>query len=160
MNMLIVYDSQFGNTKTLAEVMAQEAKLHAQQVTLKNADNVGLEDLKQKDLFIFGSPTQGGRAKQSLQTFLDMIPQEEIEGKKFAVFDTRFLEHDVNFVLKLLIKIIGYAAPKMSILLRSKGGKEVISPEGFAITGKEGPLKEGEIERARKWIKEIIDKAS
>jgi hypothetical protein len=49
------------------------------------------------------------------------------------------------------MKLIGFAAPKIGRQLTSLGGREVASPEGFAVEGKEGPLKTGELERAKAW---------
>jgi hypothetical protein len=41
--------------------------------------------------------------------------------------------------------------------LKGKGGNLVAPPEGFFVTGKEGPLKEGELERAAGWAKGIVE---
>ena len=39
--------------------------------------------------------------------------------------------------------------------LTSKGGQLVLPPEGFYVEGMEGPLLEGELDRAVKWADEI-----
>jgi len=36
-----------------------------------------------------------------------------------------------------------------------KGGRLVAEPEGFIVENKEGPLKQGELERANKWAKQL-----
>jgi hypothetical protein len=36
-----------------------------------------------------------------------------------------------------------------------KGGRPVIPPEGFFVTGEQGPLKDGELARAVTWNKNI-----
>jgi hypothetical protein len=45
----------------------------------------------------------------------------------------------------------GSAAKKASEALRSKGYSAAGEDEKFIVTGKYGPLKDGEIERARQW---------
>jgi hypothetical protein len=40
-------------------------------------------------------------------------------------------------------------------VLASKGGLQVLPPEGFYVLGQKGPLKEGELDRALEWGKRI-----
>jgi hypothetical protein len=65
-----------------------------------------------------------------------------------ASFDTRY---EGRFV-----KMFGFAAERIAETLKSKGAKLVSSPEPFYVTGKKGPLKQGESERAEAWAKKII----
>jgi len=99
-------------------------------------------------LLIVGSPTQGGRPTPAIQDFLDKIAKPTIRGINVAAFDTRFSTK--------LVKIFGYAAARIADSLKKNGGTLLGSPEGFFVTGKEGPLKEGELERAANWAKVIV----
>ena len=45
---------------------------------------------------------------------------------------------------------------KLHLALEKKGGELVIPPEGFYVGDTEGPLLEGELERAADWAKQII----
>ena len=59
---------------------------------------------------------------------------------KVATFDTR---------LKMkLTKLFGYAADKMETHFKEKGIMIKGKPEGFIVKGRNGPLSEGELERA------------
>ncbi len=51
------------------------------------------------------------------------------------------------------MKMGGYAAPRIVEALKKKGGNLVVPPEGFLVKDREGPLKEGELERAATWAK-------
>jgi len=62
-------------------------------------------------------------------------------------FDTR-VKHPIA-------KLFGYAAGRIADGLTGKGGYPV-APEGFIVMGNEGPLKEGELERAAGWAKRIL----
>ena len=62
-----------------------------------------------------------------------------------AGFDTRMTNK--------LITLFGTAAPKIAKMLEKKGGTLVGPPGDFLVTGGEGPLKEGEVERAAAWAK-------
>ena len=55
-------------------------------------------------------------------------------------------------------KIFGHAAGKITSMLKAKGGKLLAPPEAFWVTGREGPLADGEKERAKEWGKAIVEK--
>ena len=148
MNKLVIYDSQFGNTEKIAQAIGKIISAKTAKAT-----NIDTSKLSNIDLLVIGSPTQGGRATPAIQKFLNSISLETLIDVKVAVFDTRFLEKDLNFALRLLVKTIGYAAPKMAKVLTDKGGKLIAQPEGFIVKGKNGPLASGELERAEKWLK-------
>ena len=57
--------------------------------------------------------------------------------------------------MSTLVNVFGYAAEPIGDKLKRKGGELVISPEGFYVEGTEGPLTEGEIERAVDWARQI-----
>lgn len=154
MKTLIIYDSMYGNTKQIAEAIA--GAFAAADTKLLNVSDAKQEDLKGLDLLIVGAPTYGGRPKPTTQAFLDQIPTGALAGVNVAAFDTRFAPKDQSFALRMLMKVINFAAPRIAQALESKGGKLVAPPEGFIVTGKEGPLKDGEVERAQAWVKNLI----
>ena len=100
------------------------------------------------DLLVVGSPTQGAKPTPAIQGFLSKIPDRAIKDLKVAAFDTRLSTR--------LVGIFGYAAGRIATGLKGKGGTLVVAPQGFFVKGREGPLKEGELERAAAWAKEII----
>jgi hypothetical protein len=90
--------------------------------------------------------------------FLNKIPLNGLKGIKVAAFDTRISTVDVNSrFLNVLVKLFGYAAKPIAYKLEKKGGSLVIPPEGFLVKASEGPLKDGELERAADWAKLIIE---
>ena len=99
------------------------------------------------DLLVIGSPTYGGKATEPIQDFLSKMPEGAIKGMKVAAFDTR--------LTGTFVKIFGFAAEKIADRMTEKGGSLASTPEGFFVTGKKGPLKEGELERAASWAKGI-----
>lgn len=154
MKILTIYDSVYGNTKQIAEAIG--SAFAATDVKVVSVSEAKQEDLEATELVIVGTPTHGGRAKPALQEFLNRIPAGALAGKRVAAFDTRFAAADQNLALRLLMKVIDFAAPRIAKTLAAKGGKLAAPPEGFIVTGKEGPLKDGELERAAAWAKNLI----
>ena len=153
MKVLIVFDSQFGNTEKIARAIGEGFSENDKVKVVRVSE---AKELGGVDVLIAGSPTQGGRPTERLRDFLNRIPENGLKGISVAAFDTRILEKDQNFALSMLMKTIGYAAEKISKMLESKGGKLVAQPEGFIVKGKEGPLAEDELERAKDWAKQVI----
>jgi flavodoxin len=153
MKTLIIYDSLYGNTEKIAFAIGQAIEAEAM---VKKVSEARVEDLEEVGLFIVGSPTHGGRATPAVQEFLKKIPNGTLRNAKVAAFDTRMEENDRSFFMRFIIKIFNFAAPKMAENLKIKGVEKVIEPMGFIVEGKEGPLKQGELERAARWAKGLL----
>ena len=155
MNILILYDSEFGNTEQIAREIADTitAPHHVRIVRVQDTTKINAEGI---NLFIVGSPTQGGQPKHTLLTCLNELPHSSLKNIRVACFDTRFLEKDQNFALKLLMKTIGYAAPKIADILKQKGGILIVPPIGFIVNGKKGPIAQGELKRVKEWTKTLL----
>ena len=149
MNALVVYDSIYGNTKAIAEAIGGAIPGGTR---VQSVSQVSDSELQSLDLLIVGAPTHGGRPTEAMQGFLDRIPAGAVHGTRVAVFDTRLTTK--------LVRIFGYAAPKIADSLRAKGAIAVGSPEGFFVKGRKGPLTEGETECAARWAGEIVGSAT
>lgn len=155
MKAFIVYDSMFGNTEQVAQVMATALADYA-QVALCRVGDVSPAALTGLDVLIVGSPTQGFQPTPAIKKLLDSLPAQGLKGVNVAAFDTRVDVEDVdNRLLTILVNLFGYAAKPIANRLQKKGGNLVMPPEGFLVDGKEGPLKAGERERAADWAKQV-----
>lgn len=144
MNALVVYDSQFGNTEQIARAIGEElAKLGTVEVL--HIDAVGSVPAG-LDLLVVGGPTQGHGVDQDEKAFLDRLPAESVRDIPFAAFDTRLRWPEL---------LSGSAAKGIAKRLQQKGARLVIEPESFFVEGKDGPLGEGELERAANWAREV-----
>ncbi len=158
MNALVVYDSLFGNTEQIAQAIGDALAAQA-DVEVRRAGDVKPEDLTGLDLLIVGTPTHGGRPSPATKTWLQSLAPNSLAGIKVAAFDTRIPSQGASWFLSLIVKIFGYAAQPLAKSLAQAGGAEIVQPEGFAVTGREGPLQDGELERATAWAQQILAKA-
>ena len=155
MKALVIYDSVFGNTEQIARAMGKGLSLE-NGTRVSRVSEVKPEDLRGLELLIAGSPTRGFRPTAAIVSFLKQIPAAGLKGVKVAAFDTRIPMTDkVPPILRFLVKFFGYAAQPIADRLKKSGGNLVLPPEGFFVTGTEGPLQAGELERAENWARQI-----
>ncbi len=159
MKILIVYDSAFGNTKQVAEAMADALKSKA-EVNLIFVKDFSAADLDGIALLIAGSPTQKFTMLPAMKQCLNSLPSNALKGLNVAAFDTRITEEEVNRIkiLKFFVTIFGYAAEKIGKKLEKKGGRLLSAPKAFYVGGTEGPLLEKELEKAAQWAKSLLEK--
>jgi flavodoxin len=153
MKTLIVYDSAYGNTEQIAKAMGEAI---GDGVRVARAGDVDARGLKDYELVIVGSPTQGGRPTALVKGFLQRIPDGSLRDTGVTAFDTRIDSAAQGFMLRRLMGVIGYAAGRIARQLEAKGGRLVTRPQGFLVEDKEGPLSSGEIERAAAWGTTIV----
>jgi flavodoxin len=162
MKAMVIYDSVFGNTAQVAQAIGNglsNAPGAPGDVELRQIGDVKPDQLVGLDVLFVGSPTRGFRPTPATGDFLKSIPKNALKGVKVAAFDTRFTEEEINsqgFLLSKLVNVFGYAAKPISDRLEKKGGELVVPPEGFYVDGTEGPLTEGEFERAADWARQIM----
>ncbi|MBW6439609.1 flavodoxin domain-containing protein [Actinoplanes hulinensis] len=163
MRALVVYESMFGNTAAVAQAVA-EGLAGPFEVTL--ADVHERPSVTGVDLLVVGAPThafglsrpstradavkhgeiRAGARETGIREYLDATPP--LAGLPVAAFDTRM---DTRFPT-------GSAARKALRRLHSLGGQPVMPAEDFRVGGMTGPLVDGEIERARRWARQVADR--
>jgi flavodoxin I len=150
MKALVIYDSMYGNTEKIAQAIGDGL---TGEVKVVRVGDMNASELSSFDLLIVGSPVHGGRATPLIDAFLKQLPAHSLEGKSVAAFDTRFESEEQGIGLRILMSVIRYAAERIAKDLAKKGGRLIAEPEGFIVEDKEGPLKQGELERASMWAK-------
>ncbi len=155
MKALVVYDSVFGNTEQIAQAIGK-ALGPAEDVRVLRVGDAEPGQLAGLGLLIVGSPTRAFRPTPATTSFLKGIPARGLRGVRVAAFDTRIaMDDQVPGILRFMAGIFGYAAKPIADRLAKKGGELALPPEGFIVNGSEGPLKDGELERAADWASQI-----
>lgn len=154
MKTLVLFESFFGNTEKVARAIGSA-------LGLTDADVVRVTELKpgqleEAELLIVGSPTRAFQASPDTKAFLSKLASNSLKGKKVAAFDTRAeMTGKTPGFLRFMVGLFGYAAEPIARKLVNKGGTQILVPAGFIVLESEGPLKEGELERAAAWVREI-----
>jgi flavodoxin I len=87
METIIIYSTLTGNTEITAEWIRDRLMQAGHRVTMENAGNIYPEILQDYNLIILGSPTYwSGEVTDDFVPFLDKLAEEDLTGKKAAVF--------------------------------------------------------------------------
>jgi menaquinone-dependent protoporphyrinogen IX oxidase len=140
---IVVYDTSYGNTKTIAETIAETLKESGIEVDLFKVKDVKKLNAKDYNFLILGSPTRFGTMSFAIRGFLGKVKSEEWVNKPFVAFDT---ENPENMEKKEYS-----AAEKIAAKLRDKKMNQLVPVLKAAVLGQKGPLVEGEIERTKEY---------
>lgn len=149
MDTLVVYFTKFGNTQQVAEAIAESLKASC-PTRVVEAGDLSEGELEAADLVVMGTPTHNMNLPKPVKPVFERFPKRILRGKPVAAFDTSYR---MSWFLNRFT-----ASKRLSSKLRKLGGKRVLPPETFIVEGREGPLAEGELERAGEWGRAILDK--
>lgn len=163
MKALIVYETQWGNTERVARAIAAElaTDLEVDVVSSEEAPT----SVDQYDLLVVGAPThafslsrastredavrQHGAPRAPVQGVREWLRVLQEPDRPFWVvtFDTRVDKP----------RLPGSAAKAAKQELRSLGFEALVKQRTFRVQDYEGPLVDGELERATEWARTIRD---
>jgi hypothetical protein len=154
MRALVVFESMFGNTRALAEAIGTGLAEYTPVEVVNVCEACPVPEV---DLLIVGGPTHGrGLSNRSsrqqgtepaacrrtgLREWLQACPHAGGSGIA-AAFDTR-LDHPRW--------LTGSASRAITRRLARHGYRLIATPASFVVAGCSGPLRDGELERARRW---------
>jgi flavorubredoxin len=157
---LVVYESVFGDTEAIARAIAEGLAPYLQVDVVPARD--APRTVGDVTLLVVGGPTHAfgmprpatreGAVKEHGAQVDVTAPglHEWLEGAQLpqdlraAAFDTR-MDHPK------LATLLNHAAKTEEKLLKGSGASLVAPAEHFLVTDVEGPLAEGEEDRARRW---------
>jgi flavorubredoxin len=162
MKAIVVYESLWGNTAAVAKAIAEGIGAGTKALA---TDEATAETIAGADLIVAGAPLLGfslpteamheniaktetnkehlpDLSHPTIKSWLDALPKGQ---GRAAAFETRIWWSP------------GSAAKAILKNLQNKGYSPVAETHKFIVKGKYGPLKNGELERAREWGKELAD---
>jgi len=152
---IVVYDTSYGNTKKIAEIIAETLKESGMEVDLFYVKDVKKLSAKDYNFFVLGSPTKFGTMSFAIKFFLGKVKSEEWMNKPFAAFDT---ENPENIERARIENKEWSAGEKIAERLRDKKMNQLLPVLKAVVFGQKGPLKEGEIERTKDYARELAIK--
>lgn len=84
---LIAYDSRTGNTKQMAEFIAEGVRISGHEAELEKITAIKNEKaLQDYDAYVFGCPTYHRDMTNGMKTFLFLVQKAELKGKVGGAF--------------------------------------------------------------------------
>lgn len=146
MNTLVLYESQYGNTQKVAELVGKALEAHG-PVRVTSIVNYQPALLIDVDLLVIGAPTQAHGMTVPMKEFVDRL-EARTDGLPVAIFDTR---------VKGPMLLWGSAARAIASRLAEKGFREIGGPENFIVSFTRPPqLASGEEEHASAWATKLV----
>lgn len=159
MTALVVYETSFGNTATIARAIADGIAQHVpvRIVSVEDPDAAQADDDR---LVVVGGPTHAFgmsrlKTRRAAQERHDDLPQDHPgirdwlddlpparPDRLYAAFDTRVAS---------VRHLPGSAAHGAERVLQRRGHTTAVHAESFYVSDVEGPLLPGEEDRAREW---------
>jgi hypothetical protein len=163
MKALVVYESMFGNTEQIARAVAAGLG-ESIDVQLAEVTDAPTEPDPEIALIVAGGPTHAfsmsrentradaiskgaseGEQEFGLREWLSALPSGQ-HTEKMATFDTK---------VKIMRHLPGSAAKSAAKAAHSHGYESVARAESFYVDDVDGPLLDGEIDRARAWGRQL-----
>jgi hypothetical protein len=163
MKALVMFDSMFGNTQQIAEAISEGLSTRCQVdvVPVVQSHAVAAE----VDLLVVGGPTHAHGMSSARSRKAN--PAQEAQGAHSAPTGLRELCADLPQASRPVAAatfdtryakpawLTGSAARRAAKRLGARGYRLVAPPESFFVAHAEGPLREGERERARRWGEQL-----
>ncbi|AUY47693.1 flavodoxin domain-containing protein [Streptomyces sp. CB01881] len=172
MHTVIVYESMYGNTREIAEAIAEgvhqadpRASVDCLPVARADADVA-----RTADLLVVGGPTHMRGMSSGLSRRMAAMAEAKKEGHEDAAHEayetaegpglrnwfhqlpkTEHGTHAAAFDTRGASPGSGGAAAGIAQRLSRHHYDVVAEPEGFIVENGDGPLREGELDRARAW---------
>jgi menaquinone-dependent protoporphyrinogen IX oxidase len=152
---IVIYDTSYGNTKIIAQTLADTLEESEIKVDLFYVKNVKKLIAKEYDFLVIGSPTKFGTMSLAIRFFLGKVKSKEWVNKPFAAFDT---ENPENIERAQAENKEWSAAEKISEKLKEKEMNQLLPVLKAVVFGQKGPLKEGELDRTKEYARELAIK--
>ncbi|MCG7844973.1 MAG: hypothetical protein MIO90_06035 [Methanomassiliicoccales archaeon] len=141
MRLLIMYDTFYGNTERVANLIAEGLREKGHEVVCRRQSESGEEDFVGVRFWVLGSPTRWGRPTFRFKTLLRNAVKDAGTDHDFVVFDTRFPE------------VHSGAADRLHRFFTNEGLRPLLPPQPFYVEGHE--LRPDQEEKAIELGREI-----
>jgi menaquinone-dependent protoporphyrinogen IX oxidase len=142
MKALIVYDTKYGNTQKVAELIAEGYKsIAGNEAVVENVSEVDPQQDQNYDLIVIGSPNHVGSYTGKIKKFIKRLPNSTIKGSSYAVFDT-YLGKDFEKASKKMEKQIDKILPNLN---------RVSSGLSIKVGGMKGPIVDEDLAKCKEY---------
>lgn len=148
---IVVYESRYGNTKLVAESIAEGMReAGGVEPTLSSIKEVSFSKMADYDAILIGSPNHIGGPTGSAKKFINKLGEPNLNGKQVAVFDT-YMGKDFQKAVKKMEKRIRGKAPRLELVAQGLS---------IQVQGIKGPLSQEQLPLCKDFGRKIATKIS
>lgn len=156
MKALVVFESHWGNTALVAKAIAEGIGSQARAISTAEASSVALQGV---DLLVVGAPLMGFSLPtesmiKSLDNTMDRnAPPPDLSHPSVRSWLASLPKgngHSAAFETRIWWSP-GSAAKTIESELEKAGYRRLAEPHRFIVQGKYGPMRAGELEKAKQW---------
>ncbi len=141
MKVFVIYDSKYGNTKTVAEHIVEGIKkVGIEDVSIGYAKEVTPQMLMGYDALVIGAPNHMGKPSRIITKFVESLTDVHLDAKWGAVFDTYFQRQ--RYFEKAMWKLEKHLHERLPNLALITPGLSI------RVGGVNGPVVDGELSKA------------
>lgn len=144
---MIIYDTKYGNTKIVAEQIAEGIKeIERMETATAYAKEIDYQKLKDYESLVIGAPNHMGRPSQTIKKFVNKLAEDDLKDRNVIVFGTYSGRIRADRSVKKLEQMLKKKMPTLNLLLPGLSIK---------VNGVTGPIAEGELPKCREFGKKI-----
>lgn len=154
---VVVYESYYGNTKIVAEAIAEQLKVEGHEVELRSVREHYPKTL-QGDIMFLGSPVRMGSVSGRVKRYVKKLDKDVWKDNPIVVFTTTLmLPKDATDKQKQSQeKWDRSAGCKLRDLAKSRGLNAIENPLWVEVKGMKGPLGETGVEDAKRFARNVL----
>jgi flavodoxin len=159
MKALVLFRSYFGNTKQVAETIANQIEATGHDVIVQDLRQK-LPDLESFDFVLIGAPTRFGRVTRKAVGVLKQLRKKGFVEKPIAIFDTYGPVPTQSEQLEKSKKWLYPGAAGMMQRVATEQGLNVYAEtlRCEVLGGLKGPLADHQLEKATSFTMDLISK--
>lgn len=155
---VVVYDTYYGNTKSVAEAIAEQLRAEGHEAELRSVRD-DYPTPPQGDVLFVGSPIRMGSATGRVKRYVKRLDREAWKDKPVVVFTTVATMPKEPATEKQKQSYDKWAlngGRKLRDLVKAKGLSAVDSYLWVEVKGQQGPLIETGADKTKQFTREVL----
>jgi len=154
---VVVYDTYYGNTKLVAEAIAEQLRAEGHEAELRSVRE-RYPASPQGDIMFLGSPVRLGSTTRRIKKYVEKIDTGVWKDKTVVVFTTILAlpPNPTEARIESRDKYDTAAGRKLVALAKSAGLKAFDDQLWVEVTGLKGPLIETGVEKTKQFTHDIL----
>jgi flavodoxin len=142
---IVVYESKYGNTKRVADTVAEAMRQNGVETVVSELKEVDPDKISDYNAILIGSPNHIRGPTRSVRKFIDNMGKLGLKENLYAVFDT-YIGKDFETAVKKMEKLLEEKVPDL---------KRIAPGLSVRVQGMKGPIPDEELPKCKEFGNKI-----